>query len=116
MKAFFASLFVSLFFVGMAQASVLEWDRNSETDLKDYQVWICLTQNCVVIKSASTLQPTTVPQTAVGLKPTFTIDLSGKEGSAAVTARDGSLNESELSVQVPFDFKAPSIPQNPHLR
>jgi hypothetical protein len=44
------------------------------------------------------------------------VDLTGKEGAFAMSARDLSLNESVLSVQVPFDQQAPSIPVNPTLQ
>ena len=101
--------------VGWASATTLSSDRNSETDMKDYQVWICQTPNCVVVKSASTLQPTTIAQPAVGVRPSMVVDLTGKEGAFAMSARDLSLNESVLSVQVPFDFKGPTAPLNPQL-
>ena len=93
-----------------AQAQTLTWDRNSEPDMKDYQVWACFTPSCVVIKSASTLQPGTVPQTAPGVKPVYVLDLTGKEGALAVSARDTSNNESALSVPVPFDKVTPQPP------
>jgi len=101
--------------VGWAEAATLTWDRNGESDLKDYQVWACFTPACVIVKSASTLQPVTVVQTASGVKPSVVLDLAGKEGAVAVSARDLSLNESGLSVAVPFDFKAPVAPTNPQL-
>jgi hypothetical protein len=96
-----------------SQAATLTWDRNSEADMKDYQVWACFTPNCVVIKSPGMLQPGTVNQPASGVKPQYNIDLTGKEGAAAVSARDQSLNESGLSVAVPFDQKPPTTPTNP---
>ncbi len=98
-----------------AEAADLVWDRNGESDMKDYQVWACFTPNCVVTKSATTLQGT-VPQPAVGAIPKFTIDLTNKEGAMAVSARDQSTNESGLSVSVPFDVKAPAVPVNPRLQ
>jgi hypothetical protein len=101
---------------GLATAATLEWDRNSESDMKDYQIWACFTPSCVVIKSSGTLQPGTIAQTTVGVKPTATLDISGKEGSVAVTARDLSLNESGLSIAVPFDAKAPAAPTGPAFR
>lgn len=97
-------------------AATLDWDRNTETDMKDYQVYACFTPSCVVIKNATMLQPGTVLQPAVGVKPSYVLDIAGKEGSAAVTARDQSLNESPLSVPVPFDQKAPLAPTNPAFR
>ena len=108
-------LFTILFlcWASAAAAATLVWDRNSESDMKDYQVWACFTLNCVVVKSPANLQPGTVPQTASGVKPSVAFDTTNKEGSVAVSARDQSLNESGLSVAVPFDQKAPAIPTNP---
>lgn len=100
----------------MVFAATLTWDRNAEPDMKDYQVWACFTPNCIVTKSAAMLQPGNVLQPAVGTKPSYTIDLTGKEGAIAISARDQSLNESGLSVAVPFDKVAPSIPTNPALQ
>lgn len=110
------AIIIGVFFAGLAEAATLEWDRNSESDMKDYQVWACFTPSCVVIKSASTLQPGTVAQPGVGVKPTYVIDLTNKEGGIAVSARDQSLNESGLSVPTPFDKVAPGIPANPMLK
>lgn len=93
-----------------ALASTLEWERNLEIDMKDYQVWVCTTPSCVVTKSPSTLQPGTITQTAPGIRPQVIIDLTGKEGAVAVSARDQSLNESGLSVSVPFDQRPPLTP------
>ena len=98
-----------------AQAATLTWDRNSEVDLRDYQVWACFTPNCVVVKAPAMLQPGTVAQPTTG-NPTYVIDLAGREGSIAVSARDQSLNESGLSVQVPFDQKGPAAPANPRFQ
>ena len=109
------SLLLGCAYVGWADAATLSSDRNSEPDMKDYQVWICTVPNCVVVKSPTTLQATTIPQPAVGVRPSLVLDLTGKEGAFALSARDLSLNESALSVQVPFDFKGPSAPLNPRL-
>jgi hypothetical protein len=102
--------------VGLVHAATLEWDRNTETDMKDYQVWACFTANCVVIKSAATLQPGAVVQPAVGVIPSYILNITGLEGSVAISARDLSLNESALSVPVPFDAKAPGVPVAPRFR
>jgi len=100
---------------GNVFAETLNWDRNTEPDMKDYQVYACFTPSCVLIKSASTLQPGNVLQSAVGAVPAYTITLTGKEGFIGVVARDQSLNESALSVLLPFDEKAPLAPVNPRL-
>jgi ABC-type iron transport system FetAB permease component len=99
-----------------ALAATLEWDRNTESDMKDYQVWACFTANCVVIKSAATLQPGTVLQPAVGVTPSYVLNIVGLEGNVAVSARDLSLNESALSVPAPFDAKGPGAPVAPRFR
>lgn len=114
MKRWISALAVLFVFVGeMASAATLTWDRNAESDMKDYQVWACFTPSCVVIKSPSMLQPGTVLQPASGVKPSYVLDIAGKEGAAAISARDQSLNESGLSVAVPFDQKPPAVPTNP---
>jgi hypothetical protein len=82
----------------------------------DYQVWACFTPNCIVAKTPGMLQPGTVLQPPAGVKPSYVIDLTGREGAIAVSARDQSLNESGLSVSVPFDRKAPAVPTGPALR
>lgn len=97
------------------EAATLTWDRNTETDMQDYQVWACFTPNCVVVKSAATLQPGAVVQPATG-NPSYVIDTAGREGSVAVSARDRSLNESGLSVAVPFDQRPPANPANPRFQ
>lgn len=109
-------LAIGLLVAGQAGAATLEWDRNSEPDMKDYAVWACFTPSCIVIKSASTLQPGPVAQTASGVRPSYQLDIVGKEGSVAVSARDQSLNESGLSVPLPFDVRAPLTPAGVTLR
>ena len=109
-------LLMSFLITGNLQAATLEWDRNPESDMKDYLVYACFTPNCVLVKSPSTLQPTPVVQPALGVKPSFVIDLSNKQGFIGVSARDQSNNESGLSVPLPFDQVAPSIPANLILR
>lgn len=113
MKTLLAILSLSLLLVNLSPAATLEWDRNTEGDLKDYQVWACFTPSCVVIKSPSTLQATPVLQTLVGVKPSLVMDIANKEGSVAVSARDTSLNESGLSVPLGFDNVAPAVPTGP---
>lgn len=102
-------------YAGSAEAATLTWDRNTETDVQDYQVWACFTPSCIVTKSATTLQPGTIAQPLVGVEPSVVLDLTGKEGSVAISARDLSLNESGLSVPVNFDQLAPAVPSNPRL-
>lgn len=106
---------LSLGCAGWAEAATLSSNPNTELDIFDYQFWICQTPNCVVVKSSATLQPTTVLHPTGGARPSLVVDLTGKEGAFAMSARDLSRNESVLSVQVPFDFKAPAAPLNPQL-
>jgi hypothetical protein len=118
MKAFVVLLCIGVWLcaASLTSAATLEWDRNTEPDMKDYQVWACFTANCIVIKSAANLQPGPVNQPAAGVNPSFVMDLTNKEGAVAVSARDQALNESGLSVPVPFDKRAPAVPANPTLR
>lgn len=110
-------LVLALFLMtGNLQAATLEWDRNLEPDMKDYLVYACFTPSCVLVKSLTTLQVGPVLQTATGIRPSFVIDLTNRQGNIAVSARDQSNNESGLSVSVPFDQVSPSIPVNPMLR
>lgn len=106
---------MSLTGVPSVDAKDLIWDRNSETDMQDYQVWACQTVNCVVLKTQANLLAT-VPQTASGVLPKWTLPSTLTEGSMAVSARDKSLNESGLSVPVPFDQVSPAVPANPRLQ
>lgn len=95
--------------------ATLVWDRNSESDMKDYRVYACFTAGCILMQSPSMLVGT-VTQTATGVLPSFVIDVTGKEGKVAISSRDQSLNESGLSVAVPFDFLAPVVPLNPRFQ
>ena len=116
MKTLFLIIILVFASAGLANAATVEWDRNTETDMKDYQVWACFTKDCVVIKTATTLQPGTVAQPPVGTTPSYVLDITGTEGNVAISARDLSLNESVLSVPAPFDAKAPGAPANPRFR
>lgn len=109
-------LLMALWLTSVAQAATLSWDRNSEEDMKDYQVYGCFTKGCVVERSQAMLRSNPVSQPEVGTVPTFDIDLDGKEGALAVTARDTSGNESPLSVPLPFDRMAPAIPTSAKLK
>lgn len=104
---------VGLAFAGQSSAATLTWDRNSESDMLDYKVRQCATAGCVVALTDPVIA--TVVQTTVGVKPSVAVTPVGA-GAYAVTARDLSLNESGLSVPVPFDKQAPSTPVNPTLQ
>ena len=99
----------------LSEAKDLVWDRNTEPDMQDYQVWGCQTANCVVIKTQANLLAT-VPQVPVGSIPKWTLPAAMTYGQLAISARDTSLNESGLSVSVPFDLVPPLVPGNPRLQ
>lgn len=116
MVTLFFSLLTVLALSYSGQAATLEWDANLESDMKDYRVYACFTAGCTLAKTPAMLQPSVVPHPPVGTKPSLIIDLSNKQGSIGVTARDQNLNESGLSVSLPFDQAPPLIPVNPMLR
>ena len=97
-----------------AFSATLSWDRNSEVDMQDYLVRQCVTVGCTVTASSPVIA--TVLQPSIATKPSVAIDIAGQSGAFAVSARDTSRNESGLSVPVPFDQQAPSIPVNPTLQ
>lgn len=92
-------------------AKDLIWDRNSEIDIQDYLVYGCQTANCVVLKTQANLLAT-VPQTAAGVLPKWTLPTALVQGELAVSARDKSQNESGLSVPLPLDLVPPAAPTN----
>lgn len=101
---------------GLAHAATASWVGNPEPDVEAYRIYACFTAGCVVQKTPESLQGT-APHVGAGLAHTFVIELTGKEGAMAITARDFAQNESGLSVSVPFvDKQAPSIPAKPTLR
>ena len=120
-RVVFAAIFVVSLSLGLWSAPVeakeLFWDRNSEADMQDYQVFACETAGCVIPDPPlpSTLRAT-IAQPALGVQPTWTLPTTLTVGTLAVRARDTSSNVSGLSVQVPFDQVAPAVPRNPALR
>lgn len=84
-----------------ASAATFEWDRNTDPDMDRYPVYACFTAGCIV-ERAVPMHQGTVPHPVEGVKATFTLDLTGKDGAIAVTAKDHAGNESGLSVSVPF--------------
>jgi len=97
-----------------AHAATLQWDRNSEADMKEYEVYTCTPNpTCTVLQTIAT-RIGVVPQTAVGVIPQF-IFPPGTEGKTAVSASDLTGNESGLSVSIPFDSKSPLTPVAPRL-
>lgn len=107
----FLLIFSLLPMMGTAQAVTLQWDRNTEADTKEYDVYMCTPlSNCVVSEVAST-RIGTVQQVGVGLVPSFVIP-TNLEGKVGVSASDTLGNESPLSNIVIFDTKAPLAPVN----
>lgn len=103
----------ALFFFGIilavspAFALTATWKNNTESDMKEYAVYMCKVKGCTVVREAAQ-QVAIVPFNAA-VAPTWVLP-NAIEGTLAVTARDTSGNESELSNQVPFDSQAPKIP------
>lgn len=106
---------LSLLVPSLASAATLTWDRNTETDMASYSVYACFIPGCTPALGAGMHQGITL-QPSVGVKPTFTLDIAGKEGVVSVTAKDKSGNESGLSVPLGFDKQAPGVPANPTLQ
>ena len=96
-------------------AATLSADRNTETDWDHDNVYQCLGLGCTVVQNSAMKLAVTMPKTAVGTRPTATVDIVGKEGAFAVSASDVSGNESGLSVPLNFDKSAPLIPTGPQL-
>lgn len=95
-----------------ALAVTLSWDRNNtDADVASYSIYACFTPGCVPAKGVDMHRGVT-KQTAVGVRPSFVLDIAGKEGTVAVTAKDLSGNESGFSVPLPFDSTLPQIPAN----
>lgn len=95
--------------VSQADAKTLLWDRNTESDMKEYRVYLCLTAGCTAIKGPT---PTaTVTQPAAGVIPSWILPVNSI-GAAVVTAVDVDGNESGASNMVPFETMAPAAPSN----
>lgn len=84
----------------LVEAATLTWDRNTETNLDHYNVYLNGTK------------VTTVAQPPVGTTPTYPLPNTAT-GSYQVSAVNTYGLESGLSVSVPFT--APGIPTNPHI-
>jgi hypothetical protein len=106
MKRIMLTLFC-LFLTSPAFALTATWKNNTESDMKEYAVYMCKVKGCTVVREAAQ-QVAIVPFNAA-VVPTWVLP-NVIEGTLAVTARDTSGNESELSNQVPFDSQAPKAP------
>lgn len=110
-------LLVLCLYSGLAEAATKGlWDRNTEGDMAFYNVYACTyvspATSCTVVQNSAMKQPGNVAQPPVGTVPEWTLPV-GKNGVWAVSAVDSSVNESGLSVAVPFDTTAPAVPVNP---
>lgn len=103
-------LLIGFFLSISSQAFALtaEWDRNSETDMKEYGMYLCDGATCTPVKHSS-MKIATIPQPALGVIPSWKMP-DGKIGAIAVTAIDQSGNESPLSNVVRFDTATPGAP------
>lgn len=97
-----------------AFALTAEWTRNTESDMREYNMYMCESVGCTVVKSSAMLKAI-IPQTAVGVNPTWPMP-TGKVGAISVTAVDTSGNESDLSNVVTFDTITPGAPTGLQLR
>lgn len=104
------SILTGLFLLISSQAFALtaEWNRNVETDMKEYAMYLCEGATCTPLKTAA-MKVATIPQPTVGIVPTWKMP-DGKVGAIAVTAIDQSGNESVLSNVVRFDTATPGTP------
>ena len=90
-----------------AFALTATWKNNVEPDMKEYVVYMCKVKGCTVVREAAQ-QVAIVPFNAA-VVPSWVLPTQ-IEGTLAVTAKDTSGNESDLSNQVPFDQSKPSTP------
>lgn len=97
----------SLVLAGTAEAATATWAKNTESDMKDYGVYMCFTKGCAADKSAANLQSYVSHSATVN--PSFPIP-ANTEGGVSVSARDTAGNESGVTVTVPFDQAAPKTP------
>jgi hypothetical protein len=104
------ALFAFFIFTPPAIAGTLQWDRNTEADMDHYNLYACFVPGCAIVQNATMKQAVSVVQPAVGIIPASPLPMG--EGAEAVSAVDHAGNESGLSVSVPFDAKAPSVPAN----
>ena len=101
----------------MGLALTFELDRNTESDMSHYNVYVC--HSCTVtnglLPTVASTKLMSLPQTALGIKPSFVMP-PNEAGMVGVTAIDTSNNESGMSNALPFstviDIIAPGKPTN----
>lgn len=82
----------------------LSWNRNSEADMKEYRVYAAWLPGCEVgMKKETSVMLKVIPQTLIGVRPSYWRELAGSVGCYAITAVDLSINETPFSKPVPFD-------------
>ena len=106
------SLVVGCLTVESAYASELQWNRNTEDDMKQYHVYVCKVRGCTATNIGADWMAT-VPQVPV-TQPTvrWTIP-AGIDGGATVTAEDLSANMSAAAVPVNFTTVPNTPPAGP---
>lgn len=113
MRQFITSGFLLLTLLVLACpafALTATWQKNTETDMKDYGVYMCFTKGCTAVKNAAMFQ--SYVSHVAGVNPSYPIP-PNIEGAVAISARDLSLNESGVTVSVPFDQVGPQVPATP---
>lgn len=105
---------VALLFPVSAYALTAEWVRNPETDMREYNMYLCEGLTCAPTRTAA-MKVATIPQPVVGAVPSWRMP-DNKVGAIAVTAVDQSGNESPLSNVVRFDTVTPGAPTGIILR
>lgn len=93
--------------------TTLSWDRNTETNMKEYHVYSCPGPEatpCTPVISATPEAIVAHPTTGTG-RINY-LPGSGKEAWYGVTAVDTASNESVLSQVLFFDSKPPAAPAN----
>ena len=108
-------LMVLVSMAGTALAETASWTGNPEPDVEAYTIYVCEGAGCVVQRTPA-MRRGTAPHVGAGVTHSYAVDLTGKEGALAVTAKDFSQNESGLSLSVSFDKASPSIPARPTLQ
>lgn len=110
------SILTGLFLLISSQAFALtaEWIRNTEADMREYNMYLCEGLTCTPTRVAA-MKVATIPQPLVGAVPSWRMP-DNKVGAIAVSAIDQSGNESPLSNVVRFDTVTPGAPTGIILR
>lgn len=93
---------------GTALTAELQWDRNTEEDMKQYHVYICKVKGCVASDIGADWMATIPQVPATQPRVTWTIPI-GIDGGATVTAEDVAGNTSKPAVPINFST-VPNLP------